>query len=153
MTSQEVEDIHGKPVGYLHVFFCFVYVVLIANIVVLSAHKSADFPAIPLLDRTARLFYDPFHGRFDVDILEGFWPGPATIFALASYGLLHFGISTAKPVEPEVSVMNSVISFFRLVFYVCMTLLLILIVFRTAIMTYHDLFQPRYPTILSLPPA
>lgn len=121
---------------YLHAFFSFIYILLLADLVL--------FPSMPMVDKIASLFYEPFRGNSDLDILEGFWPGPAIIFALPSYGLLHFGISTAQPVEPEGSLMNQILNFFRLIFYVCMTLLVILIVIRTAVMTYHDLTQP-YP--------
>jgi hypothetical protein len=128
---------------YLHTFFCFIYIVLLADIVLLSLHQNGGFPSVTPVDRTASLFYDPFMGNFDLDILEGIWPGPAIIFALASFGFIHFGISTAKPVEPETSLMNRIILFFRLIFYCCMTLLVILIVIRTAVMTYHDFTQPN----------
>ena len=129
--------------GYLHAFFCFIYTVLITDFVLLTLHQNSDFPAAPVLDKIASLFYDSFRGNYDLDILEGFWPGPAIIFALASFGFLHFAIARAKPVELEISVINQIIGFFRMVFYVCMTLLVILILIRTAVITYHDFTQPN----------
>jgi hypothetical protein len=135
----------GPPssLRYLHTFFCFIYILLLTDIVLLSLHQNSGFPSVPVVDKIAGLFYEPFRGNFELDILEGIWPGPAIIFALASFGLIHFGISKAKPVEPETSLMNRIIIFFRLIFYCCMTLLVILIVIRTAVMTYRDFTEPN----------
>src|SRR5262245_58431490 len=98
-----------SSIAYLHVFFCFLYLVLLSNIVVLTLHQNSNFPPMPVLDRVASLFYDPFRGNIDLDILEGIWPGPAIIFALVSFALFHFGISRSRNVDPEGSVMNYVI--------------------------------------------
>jgi hypothetical protein len=137
------QHVSPRSLWYLHAFFCFIYILLLMDIVLLSLHQNIGFPSVPVVDRIASLFYDPFRGNFDLDILEGVWPGPSIIFALASFGIIHFGISKARPVEPETSLMNRIIIFFRLIFYCCMTLLVILIVIRTAVMTYHDFTQPN----------
>lgn len=149
MRSESYErNDYPTTIGYLHVFFCFIYIVLVADIVLLSLHQNLDFPAVPMLDKLAALFYEPFSGDYDLDILEAIWPGPAILFALASFGVLHYGITAAKPVEPETSLMNQIIKFFRLVFYVCMTMLVTLILIRTSVMTYHDFTQPNREKII-----
>ena len=119
--SRMGEEYNGQntspiPMWYLHAFFSFIYIVLLADIVLLTLHLNSDLPSVPIVDKIASLFYEPFRGNSDLDIPEGFWPGPAIIFALLSFGLLHFGISTAKPGEPEASLMNHIVSFFRLIF-------------------------------------
>jgi len=142
------QNVSPRSLWYLHTFFCFIYIVLLTDLVLLSLHLNGGFPSMPAVDRIASLFYDPFRGNSDLEILEGVWPGPAIIFALASFGFIHFGISKAKPVEPETSLMNRIIVFFRLIFYCCMTLLVILIVIRTAVMTYHDFTQPNQRSVI-----
>jgi hypothetical protein len=95
-------------------------------------------------DKLARPLFEPFPGEHGIDFLEGFWDGPAVFFAIISFAILHYAIWSAKPAPGSYFAMNKVIGIFRLVFYLGLTSLVILMVIRTAIMTFHDLTRPRF---------
>jgi len=148
MSSDDNQNTAKSSLLFLYVLFVLVYVVLFTDLVVLAGHFESSSVSLLILHRLSRLLYQPFRWRGGIDFLEGAWDGPAIVFALASLGLLHYGITAAISVESSMPLMNKILNIFRLAFYVSLTLLVILIVVRMAVMTYHDITNPHRGEII-----
>ncbi len=127
---------------YVHILLGVVHLLLILKFVMLIPESSRHSLPDRIADQLALPLYDPFRGTYEEDILEGHWEAPAVIFAMVTFWILHYGIAKAVPAEMDGLMLRRVIDFFRLVFYVSLTLLVMLIVIRTALMLWNDIRRP-----------
>ena len=120
-----------KPiVVLLHAVFGFVYLLLILRAAV-SIHQGPanilspthDSLIVLTIKRMAGLIYSPFWLMLGYPTIGG--PVVTTIlFALFGYALLHYGMFVKVPADRSASMINKVLDFCRMLFFLAGTLLI-----------------------------
>ncbi len=89
------------------------------------------------IKRVAGLMYSPFW------LMLGYPTGGEVVttilFALFGYALLHYGMFVKVPADRSASMINKILDFCRMLFFLAGTLLILLMVARMAVMLYQDL--------------
>jgi hypothetical protein len=152
MQIEESEQITiARIVPYL---FVAIYAILIARVLLSFFAESSSLWLVVFFKRISDFVCAPFWAVLYTtswDRESGFMSG--VISASVCYGLIHYALANAVPVDSTSSIMNKVLNLFRLVFYIGAILLILMIVIRMAVMTYQDVIDPFPRGIIYSVPA
>lgn len=126
-----------KTEDFLYVSYYLIFILLILELFILLTLPPFDLRNIPqypshivFINNFSSIIYAPF-GRFDS--LE------SIIFALIGYGIFYYGTFIEIADERKELIMNKILDYCRVVFFLAGTLLLLLVIARMGIMIYQDL--------------
>ena len=140
----------SKPIVALtNSVFGFIYLLLILRAAV-SLHQGSanilsptrDSLIVLAIKRVAGLIYSPFWLMLGYPTVGG-EVVTTILFALFGYALLHFGMFVKVPADRSTSMMNKILDFCRMLFFLAGTLLILLMVARMGVMLYQDLSFDR----------
>jgi hypothetical protein len=136
----------SKPIVALaHFVFGFIYLLLILRAAV-SHHQGPaniftathDSLIVLAIKRVAGLIYSPFWLMLGYPTVGG-EVVTTILFALFGYAVLHCGMFVKLPADRSASMVNKILDFCRMLFFLAGTLLILLMVARMGVMLYQDL--------------